>query len=332
MATLTLRVSGDRAKVPEEVAVSDLDGALAAASGLAWLDMRNPGDAERKWLADQGYHEMAIEDCFKEPVPKAFVYDTHRFVVVRARDADSELDTEFLCVFVTDELLVTVRHSAMPAVKNFGKRFGMKKIQRRMKLGAEYLLYELLDSIADDWYRILGGYSQRIDILEDRVFDPNMHYPDLLQDLHELKQDLREISKSVSPLLEVVTRMMRPDQDYITEACMVYWQDIADVVSKLKSDIENYSAGAGSTRDTYLSQSTVRLAEAQAEANDVIRILTVLATLLFPITAIASIFGMNIQVFGSATEMFGLAEILVLMGLTSAGILGFLAYKGWLSR
>ena len=109
MATLNLRVSGDRAKIPEEVAVSDLDGALAAASGLAWLDMRNPGDAERKWLADQGYHEMAIEDCFKEPVPKAFVYDTHRFVVVRARDADSELDTEFLCVFVTDELLVTVR-------------------------------------------------------------------------------------------------------------------------------------------------------------------------------------------------------------------------------
>nr|AIE96223.1 magnesium transporter (corA) [uncultured marine group II/III euryarchaeote AD1000_74_G12] len=332
MATITLRVSGDRAKHGEEVAVADLSAALDAAEGLAWVDIRNPDTDERKWLLAQGYHEMAVEDCFKEPVTKAYVYDTHRFVVVRARDADKEIDTEFLCVFVTDELLVTVRHSAMPAVKNFGKRFGSKKIQRRVELGAEYLLYEILDAIADDWYRILRGYSTQIDELEDRVFDPNMKYPNMLQELHELKQDLREISKSVTPLHEVVSRMMRPDQEYITESCMMYWEDIFDVLTKLKNDVENYNAGAVSTRDTYLSQSTMRLAETQAEANDVIRILTILATLMFPITAIASIFGMNIEVFGASTEMFGFTEILGLMAMTSALILGFFYYRGWLSR
>ena len=332
MATITLRVSGDRAKHGEELAVADLNAALDAAEGLAWVDMRNPDEDERKWLLAQGYHEMAVEDCFKEPVSKAYVYDSHRFVVVRARDADKEIDTEFLCVFVTDELLVTVRHSSMPAVKNFGRRFGSKKIQRRVGLGAEYLLYEILDAIADDWYRILGGYSAQIDELEDRVFDPNTKYPNMLQELHELKQDLREISKSVTPLHEVVSRMMRPEQDYISKDCTVYWQDILDVLTKLKSDVENYNAGAASTRDTYLSQSTMRLAATQAEANDVIRILTILATLMFPITAIASIFGMNIEVFGASTEMFGLVEIIGLMGLTSALILGFFYYRGWLSR
>ena len=332
MATITLRVSGDRAKHSEELAVADLSAALDVADGLAWVDIRNPEADERKWLLDHGYHEMAVEDCFKEPVSKAYVYDSHRFVVVRARDADKEIDTEFLCVFVTDELLVTVRHSAMPAVKNFGKRFGSKKIQRRVELGAEYLLYEILDAIADDWYRILRGYSTKIDELEDRVFDPNMKYPNMLQELHELKQDLREISKSVTPLHEVVSRMMRPDQEYITESCMMYWEDIFDVLTKLKNDVESYNAGAASTRDTYLSQSTMRLAETQAEANDVIRILTILATLMFPITAIASIFGMNIEVFGASTEMFGFTEILGLMAMTSALILGFFYYRGWLSR
>jgi len=332
MATITLRVSGDRAKDGEEIAVADLSAALAAAKGLAWIDIRNPDADVRKWLLAQGYHEMAVEDCFKEPVSKAYVYDNHRFVVVRPRDADRDIDTEFLCVFVTEELLVTVRHSAMPAVKNFARRFGSKKIQRRAELGAEYLLYEMLDAIADDWYRILGGYSERIDELEDRVFDPNVKHPDLLQDLHELKQDLREISKSVTPLHDVVSRMMRPDQDYITDSCMMYWQDILDVLDKLKSDVESYNAGAASTRDTYLSQSTMRLAETQAEANDVIRILTILATLMFPITAIASIFGMNIEVFGASSEMFGFTEILGLMGMTSALILGFFYYRGWLSR
>ena len=193
-------------------------------------------------------------------------------------------------------------------------------------------VYEILDAIADDWYRILRGYSTQIDELEDRVFDPNMKYPNMLQELHVLKQDLREISKSVTPLHEVVSRMMRPDQEYITESCMMYWEDIFDVLTKLKNDVESYNAGAASTRDTYLSQSTMRLAETQAEANDVIRILTILATLMFPITAIASIFGMNIEVFGAPTEMFGFTEILVLMGLTSTLILGFFYYRGWLSR
>ena len=332
MATITLRVSGDRAKHSEELAVADLSAALDAAKGLAWVDIRNPAQEERDWLLSRDYNEMAVEDCFKEPVPKAYVYDTHRFVVVRPRDADRDIDTEFLRVFVTDDLLVTVRHSAMPAVKNFSRRFGSRKIQRRVELGAEYLLYEMLDAVADDWYRILGGYSERIDELEDRVFDPNVKHPDLLQELHELKQDLREISKSVTPLHDVVSRMMRPDQDYITESCMMYWEDIFDVLTKLKNDVENYNYGAVSTRDAYLSQSTMRLAETQAEANEVIRILTILATLMFPITAIASIFGMNIEIFGASTEMFGFTEILVLMGLTSTLILGFFFYRGWLSR
>ena len=332
MATITLRVSGDRAKHSEELAVTDLSAALDGAEGLAWVDIRNPAQEERDWLLSRDYNEMAVEDCFKEPVPKAYVYETHRFVVVRPRDADRDIDTEFLRVFVTDDLLVTVRHSAMPAVKNFARRFGSRKIQRRVELGAEYLLYEMLDAVADDWYRILGGYSERIDELEDRVFDPNVKHPDLLQELHEVKQDLREISKSVTPLHDVVSRMMRPDQDYITESYMMYWEDIFDVLTKLKNDVENYNYGAVSTRDAYLSQSTMRLAETQAEANDVIRILTILATLMFPITAIASIFGMNIEVFGASTEMFGFTEILGLMGMMSALILGFFYYRGWLSR
>ena len=93
MATITLRVSGGRAKHGEEFAVADLSAALDVAEGLAWVDIRNPEADERKWLLAQGYHEMAVEDCFKEPVPKAYVYDYHRFVIVRARDADKEIDT-----------------------------------------------------------------------------------------------------------------------------------------------------------------------------------------------------------------------------------------------
>ena len=329
MANITLRLSGDNAKVGSSVSLDEL-GTLVGNQQLAWIDILRPGDEERTWLMQQDLHHLAVEDCFKEPVTKAYVYESHRFVVVRARDADSDLDTEFMCAFVTENRLITVRHAEMPAMRNFAKRFGSRKVQKRTELGPEYLLYEMLDSIADDWYRILSGYSQRLDLLEDRVFDPNKKYPNLLQDLHELKQDMREISKSVTPLTDVVNNILRPDTEFTSEGCMVYWHDVQDVIGNLKENIANYNSGATSTRDTYLSQSTMRLAESQKQTNDVMRTLTIIATLMLPITAIASIFGMNIEAFGSGTGPVNLGEVVLIMGLTSIGIIGFFRYKGWI--
>ena len=66
-----------------------------------WLDILNPGEAEKQFLLDElGFHPLAVEDCFADPVDRAEHYDNHRFVVLKARDADSELDTEYLLVFL----------------------------------------------------------------------------------------------------------------------------------------------------------------------------------------------------------------------------------------
>ena len=71
MAAIIFRESGKDCKQIRQISIQELSITLDSVKGLAWIDMQNPGTKEREWLLAQGFHEMAVEDCFKEPVPKA---------------------------------------------------------------------------------------------------------------------------------------------------------------------------------------------------------------------------------------------------------------------
>jgi len=290
-----------------------------------WLDILNPGEAEKQFMLDDlGFHPLAVEDCFADPVDRAEHYDNHRFVVLKARDADSELDTEYLLVFLSNSLLVTVRNTALPSVERFRGRYRSIRRQKRLERGPEFLLYELLDSVADDWMDILSTYSDKLDDLEDRVFDIRTRYSNLLESLHQLKQDLREIQKSIIPFQNIVGRLMRPDEEFISEENFLYFRDLADVIKGLVIRVENYSAGAASTRDTYLSQVSVRLSESNSRLSEVMTTLTVIGSIMLPLSLIAGIAGMNIG------SNFDFSQIILVMVSFAAIMLFYFYRKGWI--
>jgi magnesium transporter len=332
MTKVRLHIHGGE-KGGSEVTFDELSAAMAEISG-GWIDIHRPEeDSCRPFLeGEMGFFHLAVDDCFAEPVSGGFVYDDHKFFAFKARDQDRDLDTEHLRAFLKGEWLVTVRHAHMPGINEFRKRFYTTKVKRLAKIGSEYLLYELLDSVADDWYKVLEKKSHRLDELEDQVFDPSQTFPDLLEDLHELKRDLREVAKSTTPLQEVVHKMLRTGENFVTEETLVYFQDLDALTQDLVRRVENYNSGAASTRDTYISQSHMRAAEAQAEAGEVMRLLTIIATIMLPITAIASIFGMNVSSFGAGDGPVDLKLILGIMGATGGVILLWLYSKGHIGR
>jgi magnesium transporter len=299
-----------------------------------WIDIFQPKEEEtREFLQGKMmFHHLAVDDCFEEPASRNFVYGDHKFTTFKARDADRELDTEYLRSFLHDGWLITVRHAHMPGIGEFRKRIKSKDFMKDGMMKAEYLLYQLLDSVADDWTKILIRKSERLDELEDRVFDPNQKHPNLLEDLHELKGDLREIAKSTTPLDEVVRGMLRSNDEFVTDATNLYYRDLADLTRAIVTRVENYSSGAASTRDTYISQTSMRLAESQAEAAEVMRLLTIIATIMLPITAIASIFGMNVQAFEAGNGPFDLMTILGIMSAIGVGILLWFYVKGYIGK
>jgi len=310
--------------------INDLAPALEGIKS-GWLDILNPGEKEKIFMLDKlNFHPLAVEDCFADPVDRAEHYDSHRFVVLKARDADSELDTEYLLLFLTNNLLVTVRNTVIPAVERFRDRYRSIRRQKRLERGPEFLLYELLDSVADDWMDILSNYSDKLDNLEDRVFDLQNKYSNLLESLHQIKQDLREIQKSIIPLQNIVARLLRPDEEFISKDNYLYFRDLADVIKGLVIRVENYSAGAASTRDTYLSQVSVKLSESNAQLSEVMTTLTVIGSIMLPLSLIAGIFGMNIGAFGAGGGRFDFLHIMLLM-LGFAGIMLLYFYrKGWI--
>ncbi|MBO57892.1 MAG: hypothetical protein CMA77_02725 [Euryarchaeota archaeon] len=317
----------------EDTSLADLPSFMSNNS-CGWIDIFQPEEeSTREFLDSQmNFHHLAVDDCFEEPASRVFVYDTHKFTTFKARDADRELDTEYLRAFLRDGWLITVRHAHMPGIAEFRKRIKSKDFKKSGELKSEYLLYQLLDSVADDWTKVLIRKSERLDEIEDQVFDPHHVYPNLLENLHEMKGDLREIAKSTTPLDEVVQRMLRSDEGFITEETKLYYRDLADLTHSIGTRVENYSSGAASTRDTYISQTSMRLAESQAEAAEVMRLLTIIATIMLPITAVASIFGMNVESFGAGNGPIDLTIILGVMAVIGFTMLLWLYVKGYIGK
>ncbi len=315
----------------EDSTLAELPDIMSKHPG-GWVDIFQPDEESTREFLQQKmeFHHLAIDDCFEEPASRNFVYDNHKFTTFKARDADRDLDTEYLRSFLQDGWLITIRHAHMPGIAEFRKRIRSKSFMKNGMMNTEYLLYQLLDSVVDDWMKVLSRQSERLDELEDQVFDPTQKFPNLLEDLHEIKGELREITKSTTPLDDVIQGMLRSTDGFVTEETDLYYRDLADLTHSIVTRVENYSSGAASTRDTYISQTSMRLAESQAETAEVMRLLTIIATIMLPITAVASIFGMNVQSFGAGTGPVDLTIILVLMAGIGGGLLMWLYFKGYI--
>ena len=136
--------------------------------------------------------------------------------------------------------------------------------------------------------------------------------------------DLREIQKSIIPLQNIVGRLLRPDEEFISEENYLYFRDLADVIKGLVIKVENYSSGAASTRDTYLSQASVRLSESNARLSEVMTTLTVIGSIMLPLSLVAGIAGMNV---GSD---FDFTQIMSVMVIFASTMIIYFYRKGWI--
>ncbi|MDG1537596.1 MAG: magnesium transporter CorA family protein [Candidatus Poseidoniaceae archaeon] len=308
-----------------------LDGVLKVieGEGLAWLDILRPDKEVRTFLLEtMDFEELAVEDAFGDADTTAQKFQNHRFIVVKARDTDNRLDTEPVAAFITENLLITVRHSTIPPLKILARRF-RRADDEQLSLGVDFLLYEMLDAIADDWTPILNTYSSELDELEFQVFDPNIQYDGVLEGLHNLKRKLRESSKSIESLNTVTMRLLKPNERLISEGVTPYFSDLNQLSLALVKRANNYASGATSARDSYLSNISMQLAESNAQLTEVMTTLTIIGAIMLPLTLIAGIFGMNnddlpLELVG------GFWGIIAMMVAFAVLMLSFFWRRGWL--
>lgn len=192
---------------------------------------------------------------------------------------------------------------------------------RIRKMGADYLVYTLLDTIVDNYFIILEKIGEQIEFLEEKlVINP---VPETLNIIHKLKREMLFFRKSVWPLREVISVLERRESQLIKGSTKIFLRDIYDHNIQIIDTIETLREMLSGMLDIYLTGISNRL-------NAVMKVLTIIATIFMPLTFIAGVYGMNFKFMPELEWRWGYPLILLVMFAISISMLVYFKRKKWL--
>jgi magnesium transporter len=323
---------GTNGVAEKQVTKPDEAFALVGQQAMTWINVEGLGDAAtiERFGELFGLHRLALEDTVNvHQRPKIDDYGQVLFVVLRMIHCTDRCATEQLTLFIGPNWLLTFQEGA-PG-DSFDRvrsriREGSGKIRQ---LGSDYLAYSLIDAAIDHYYPVLEVYAERLDELEDAVIES--HDRHAIDRLHEVKADLLVLRRAIWPLREAMAQLARDETPRITDNTRLYLRDCYDHVVQVVDLIETYRELTADLRDLYMSSISNRI-------NETMRILTIISTIFMPLTFIAGIYGMNFDPGVSPWNMpelrweYGYPYSLVLMALTTLGMLIYFYRQGWAFR
>ncbi|MEK6759534.1 MAG: magnesium/cobalt transporter CorA [Deltaproteobacteria bacterium] len=291
---------------------------------LTWLDMISPTEAESRLLTEVfDFHPLAVEDCMTfVHNPKIDDYGGYLYVVVHGIDSEAlkkgRLKTHDLDIFLGDNFIVTYHKGHFRSLESVMER--CEKNPAFMGSEPDGLMHRLLDAMVDNYLPIMDRFADEMDAIEKEVFSrPKKHIP---QKLLLIKKDVLSLRRIVYPQREILRQLGSGEYARISQRWAPHYKDIYDHAFMVSELIESYRDSITSTMDVYLSNVSNRLGE-------IMKVLTVIATIMMPLTLLTGIFGMNFQHIPLLDNPAGFYIILAFMG-TAAGIM-LLAFKnrGW---
>lgn len=329
----------DGASVEEHAGVSVAEAAaLRERPGVAWIDVVGVRDpATIRALGEAfGLHPLVLEDLTHTTQrPKIESYDGQLFIVVKMLHAPSEPGFEHLGAEVEGAPEIRVEQVGLIlgpdyviSVQEFPGdvfepiRHRIRQAAGRIRsVGADYLVYSLLDLIVDHYFVVMEGIAFHIEAIEEAVLaDPR---PELQTEINALRREALFLRRSVWPLREVIASLLRDESPLITDPTKVYLRDAYDHTIQVVDMIESFRDVLSSLVDLYLSSLSHRM-------NEVMKVLTVIGSIFIPLTFLAGVYGMNFDVM---PELHYANAYFILLGVMAAVALGMLALfrlRGWI--
>ena len=279
-------------------------------------------------------HPLALEDVVNVGQrPKVEDYANSLFIVVDLVrvDGNGELCREQVSLVLQDRLLLSVREGGTnPADGDL-----LEPVRTRLRAGkgrirtsgADYLSYAIVDTVVDHFFPVLESLGERIEDIEDSLLeDPTR---DDLNALHQLKRELLLLRRSAWPLRDALSSLLRLDSPLVHRETHVFLRDVADHVAVVIDVVETYREMVSSLVDLYLSAVSNRM-------NEVMKVLTIIATIFIPLSFIAGLYGMNFDTSASPFNMpelhwyLGYPMALLIMSAVAGGLVLFFRRKGWM--
>ncbi len=293
-----------------------------------WIDIVQFGDAQL--ISEIGaafdLHSLALEDAINtHQRPKIEEYDDRLFIVALMLDKAGSVETEQVAFFMGDGYLITFQERPGDCFENVRDRI-RKATGRIRSAGPDYTCYALLDAIIDSYFPALENAGDQLEALEDRV--TSSPEPGNISELHDMKRKLLLLRRAIWPHREVFNTLLRNEHPLIHAETRPFLRDCYDHTIQLMDIVETYREMASGLVDVHISSVSMKL-------NEVIKVLTIVATVFIPLSFIASVYGMNFDREKSPWNMpelgwyFGYPFALALMCASAAGLVWYIWKKGW---
>ncbi len=269
-------------------------------------------------------HPLVLEDILEVGQrPKVEDYDDYLYIVlnyIRPVSEGEELVAEEISLVLGPHYVLSFHESGGDLFTSIRDRLQTAKGRIR-KLGADYLAYTIIDLVVDNYFVELEKFGDQVESLEDEVVARPS--PQTLRDVHRFKNDMIMLRKSLWPLREVIARLERRESPLISESLGNYFRDVYDHTIIAIDTVETYRDILSGMLDIYLSSMSNRL-------NQIMKVLTIIATIFMPLTFITSLYGMNFKNIPELQWEYGYYMVLGLMVVIALAMLGYFRKKQWL--
>ncbi|MFC1869885.1 magnesium/cobalt transporter CorA [Chloroflexota bacterium] len=296
---------------------------------LTWINIEQPTERETEYLAQNyPFHPLDLDDCLSRiQRPKIDEYKNYLFLVFHFPVFNPETGVSTasqVSVFIGEKYLITLHKGELkPLVKLFREcEIDEESRQENLSQGSGYLLYRIIDRLVDYCLPILSKIGDNIEKTEDNIFS-SKGMPRAIENISTLRRDVISFRRIIWPMRAVIGSLEPKIRRFTQMDLAVYFGDMTDHVDKIWDGLDEYKEIIEGLNDTHDSLATNR-------TNEVMRMLTVIATILLPITVVASIFGMNIPLgpFGDSA-LSPLYVFLICLAIIS-GMLYFFRHHHWI--
>ena len=294
--------------------------------GVTWLDIDGVHQTDLLEIVGTyaNLHPLVIEDIHNTyQRPKVEDYDDYLYIVLKMiswNDETKEVQAEQVSLILGNSYVISFKEDPGDIFDPVRQRLREGKGRIR-KMGADYLAYILLDQVVDNYFLVLENLGEQIEDLEEElVTNPDAS---TLHTIHHLKRELIFLRKSVWPLREAISSLERGESSLFQPETLVYLRDVYDHTIQVIDTIETFRDMVSGMLDIYLSSISNRM-------NEVMKVLTIIATIFIPLTFIAGIYGMN---FVNMPELQWPWGYFMVWGVMIAIVIGMISYfkrKGWL--
>lgn len=297
---------------------------------VVWIDVQGLGDMETLTRLGEmlDLHRLALEDVVNvHQRAKVEEYQNNLFIVTRMPARSDRVETEQMSIFLGKDFVLTFQERHGDHFDAVRQRLRTSPGGRIRSSGPDYLAYALLDAAVDAFFPVLERFGELVEDLELEVTGQ----PEAVSitHIHDLKRDLLDLRRAIWPLREMINVLIRGEGALVGHETKLYLRDVYDHAVQLLDIVETYREIASGMVDVYLSSISAKM-------NEVMKVLTIIATIFIPLSFVASVYGMNFDPSVSPWNMpelgwrYGYPYAIGLMIVVTGVMLIYFRRRGWL--